>query len=326
MISVNNSDSSISQIKSKFDCIDILGRFGVKAKTGANIICPIHRPQETRPSFNVYGDGQKFKCFSCGASGDCINLFALLAGVDAGQAIKQLGGHEIKRGRPVPKPQVRREPLKLKVDFKTIIADYDSVNYNGLLAELWEMSSFRPGTPTAYIQSCEAVALLNALYCPDEYIYIGGQYDAKKRDRVKQRNDWVRTIEAEDVKYPFFCLNPVSPDGSVNSNGEISFRTSRNIIQHKYTLFENDKVDLRDQAAFWIKMILYDFPVKALIFSGRKSIHAIAETESREIDVLKSIFTDLGFDEQTYDPARTARLPGHWREDSLAFQSIIYLR
>lgn len=328
-VKYNNLDFSISQIKSKFNCIDILGRFSIQAKTGVNILCPIHRPQETRPSFNIYGDGQKFKCFSCGASGDCIDLFATLAGKDTAAAIQELSGHEKQPGRPFPRPPVKQpapEPLKLKTDFKSFIADYESVNYCGLLYELWEISSFRPDFPTRDNPTAEAAAILTALYSPDDYIFIGSQYDAKNPGNVKQRGDWIKTIEADGVKYPLFCLNPVRPEGAANHNGEISFRTSGNIAARKYTLLEHDKADLRDQAAFWHKLIVKGFPVRAIVFSGNKSLHAIVETTPEEIDELRAIFTALGLDGQTYDPARTARLPGHRREDSETFQSIIYLR
>lgn len=38
---------------------------------GRNISCPFH--EDRKPSFRVYA-GERFKCFSCGKSGDVIDL------------------------------------------------------------------------------------------------------------------------------------------------------------------------------------------------------------------------------------------------------------
>lgn len=35
-------------------------------------ICPFH--DDKRPSFTIYDNGHRFKCFSCSASGDCIDF------------------------------------------------------------------------------------------------------------------------------------------------------------------------------------------------------------------------------------------------------------
>jgi hypothetical protein len=39
--------------------------------------CPFHSPDK-HPSFTIYEDGRRFKCFSCGASGDTIDFYCKL--------------------------------------------------------------------------------------------------------------------------------------------------------------------------------------------------------------------------------------------------------
>ena len=188
------------------------------------------------------------------------------------------------------------------------------------------MSDFRPDFQTEEKPRAEAAELLRTLYTPEDFIFLGTQFDAKNPERVKSRDEWIRTIEAGGVEFPLFCLNPVKPEGSTNANGELSFRTSGNIAKQIFALAENDKAPLRDQAAFWLKMIQKGFPVRALIFSGNKSLHSIFEADPEDLPDLKKVFLKLGFDGQTFDPARTARLPGHRRKDTGKFQSILFLK
>ncbi len=332
----SNANSLIIQAKAKNDCISVLNHFGTEVTPGKNICCPIHG--ETNPSCSVYAGGKKAKCFSCGASGDCIDWYAALSGKDKATAIKELARNKLKPAEsqaiPVSKriaprstaPTASNPALNPKADFKSFIVDYADLTHEEILAELQKRSSFQPVSMTDYKSAAEAIAFIEALYDQEDFLFLGDKFDAKKRQHVMLRNSWIKAIEAYGVQHPFICLNPVSPRGALNDDGVLSFRTKRNIAKHKYSLFENDNVDLRDQSVFWYKMILKGFPVMALTFSGNKSLHAVVETQLHEIENLKAVFTRLGFDSKTFDPARQSRLPGHWREDTQKFQKLLYLR
>lgn len=53
-----------------------------------NISCPFH--QDKTPSFHAYDDGRRFKCFSCGESGDIIDFIQKLHACDFKEAVKIL--------------------------------------------------------------------------------------------------------------------------------------------------------------------------------------------------------------------------------------------
>lgn len=329
----NNADSLICQIKETLNCFDVLNMLDIQAHSGKNLICPFHK--ETNPSFSIYDDGKRFKCFGCEVSGDCIDLFVMLSGMDIAAAIKYLAGIKGKpkklqvrlsdRKLPTRRASPTLQALNLKADFQSFIADYSGADHPWFLAELQKASSFSTTISEQKNPAAEAVAFLKAVYCHDEYIFMGGRFDAKKSTHVKRRDEWIKAIEYGGVKFPFFCLNPVNPEGAVNANGELSFRTRQNIAKYRFSLFENDTAALRDQLAFWLKMIRKGFPVRAIVFSGNKSFHAITETEPQDIEELKSVFVRLGFDGKTLEPTRMGRFPGHRREDTELFQSLIYL-
>jgi hypothetical protein len=320
------TETSISDIKSRTDCIDILSKYGIQAKEGKNISCPLGTHADKTPSFNIYAGGEKFKCFSCGVSGDALDLEAAMSGQGLKEVIQTLTGGEIRKPRTQTRPTNKPREITLKSDFSEYVKDYESFSYSSICAELWELSTFRPDYPTEQNPAAEAAEFLRALYEPEDFLFIGSQFDAKNPECVKSRDEWIMSFQADGVQFPLVCVNPVNLDGAANGNGETSFRTAANIAKHRYSLIENDRASLRDQAAFWLKMVKSNFPLRALIFSGNKSLHAIFEADPLELPALKKIFLKLCFDVQTLDPARTARLPGHQREDTGKYQSILFLR
>nr|WP_263326075.1 CHC2 zinc finger domain-containing protein [Neobacillus sp. Marseille-Q6967] len=84
-------DYGICVIKSKIDILAVIEASNLQLrKKGRNYfgLCPFHT--EKTPSFCIDPKKNRFKCFGCGVSGDQINLYARLNGIDNGQAIYQL--------------------------------------------------------------------------------------------------------------------------------------------------------------------------------------------------------------------------------------------
>lgn len=68
------TQTTIQQIVSRIDIIDVVGEFVKLKKRGANYLgnCPFHH--ERTPSFTVSPAKEIFKCFGCGKSGDTITF------------------------------------------------------------------------------------------------------------------------------------------------------------------------------------------------------------------------------------------------------------
>ncbi|GAB1475249.1 DNA primase [Bacillota bacterium] len=87
---VSGGMSTIEEIKSRCDIVDVIGRHVQLKKAGNNYkgLCPFHN--EKTASFMVSGDKQIFTCFGCGASGDVIEFTKRYNNLDFQEAIEKL--------------------------------------------------------------------------------------------------------------------------------------------------------------------------------------------------------------------------------------------
>lgn len=81
---MNNSDI----IKQSITMYDLLDRCGFQLDRHNSMCCPLHR--EKTPSFKVYKDGSRFKCFGCGVGGDVITFAMQYYSLSYNQAIMRL--------------------------------------------------------------------------------------------------------------------------------------------------------------------------------------------------------------------------------------------
>ena len=81
---MNNSDI----IKQHITMYDVLNRCGLQLNRHNAMCCPLHR--EKTPSFKVYKDGSRFKCFGCGIGGDVITFAMNYYSLSYGQAVLRL--------------------------------------------------------------------------------------------------------------------------------------------------------------------------------------------------------------------------------------------
>ncbi len=81
----------VSEIKSKIDPVDFIGRFARLEKSGRNFkaLCPFHT--EKTPSFYVFPDRGTWRCFgSCGEGGDIFSFVQKRENLDFRGALRQL--------------------------------------------------------------------------------------------------------------------------------------------------------------------------------------------------------------------------------------------
>ncbi len=97
--------SSIEEVKSRLDIVEIVGEQVPLKKAGRNFkgLCPFH--QEKTPSFIVFPESQHYHCFGCGAKGDVFTFVMQRENVDFPEALRLLA----RRAGVVLRPPTQQE-------------------------------------------------------------------------------------------------------------------------------------------------------------------------------------------------------------------------
>jgi DNA primase len=96
----------IAQIKARLRIEDVIGRHVELRPAGTRLVAPCPFHQETKPSFSVNPEGGFYYCFGCQASGDVIEFYRAINGLEFGEAVEALAreaGLETRR-RPAYQP------------------------------------------------------------------------------------------------------------------------------------------------------------------------------------------------------------------------------
>lgn len=104
--------NDFEQIKSKIDIVDVVGRYVSLRRAGGALVglCPFHG--DKTPSFSVSQRLQKFRCWSCGESGDVVDFICKIENKGKKEAIETLLGG----GSIVDIPQVKKVAENAKKD------------------------------------------------------------------------------------------------------------------------------------------------------------------------------------------------------------------
>ena len=80
----------IEEIRSRIDPVEVIGRRVELKKTGNSFAasCPFHA--DRTPSFRVFPDSKRFKCFGCGARGDVFEFLRRFEGKDFRTVVREL--------------------------------------------------------------------------------------------------------------------------------------------------------------------------------------------------------------------------------------------
>lgn len=119
---------AIQAVKAKLDFVEIVRRYVDLRLIGGRWAgpCPFH--QETKPSFYVHADQGFYHCFGCQASGDVIDFYQRVNGLDFKDALTQLAaeaGVELGAARAAdPEDRKRRELERVCREMHSLAAEY----------------------------------------------------------------------------------------------------------------------------------------------------------------------------------------------------------
>ena len=153
-----------------------------------------------------------------------------------------------------------------------------------------------------------------------KYIPSKGHYDRTSGQLIEELNkckgDIGSVLGDYDTKAgAWIRFNPLDGKGVKNEN----------VSEFRYALVESDSIEVEKQKAIIQDM---ELPVATMVFSGKKSIHAIVRIDAKDyneyrkrVDYLYSICEKSGLkiDTQNRNPSRLSRMPGVIRNQSKQF-------
>ena len=81
----------VELLKDNIDCYMVLNEIGATVTRSGQVYCPFCADAFSRkPGAGVYADGERYKCFVCGLSGDVITLAQEHTGGDFKEAVEWL--------------------------------------------------------------------------------------------------------------------------------------------------------------------------------------------------------------------------------------------
>ena len=175
------------------------------------------------------------------------------------------------------------EPEKQLIKYLETL--FDSTENVGYVTESWKKDDkYMPSKGCSDRTAGELIEALNR---------CGGDIGAVLGDYNPEVGAWIR-------------FNPLDGKGVKDSN----------VTDYRYALIESDSLDLAKQNAIIREL---ELPVAALVFSGKKSLHAIIKVEAadyneyrKRVDYLYDICRKNGLqiDKQNRNPSRLSRMPG----------------
>ncbi|KHK04051.1 DNA primase [Desulfovibrio sp. TomC] len=109
---MKNDSGVVAAVKARANIVEIVGRYVNLRPVGSRLVgpCPFH--QETKGSFNVHPDKGFFHCFGCQASGDVIDFYCRINGLEFREGLERLAselGVDLGRVRSDPRAAAKKQ-------------------------------------------------------------------------------------------------------------------------------------------------------------------------------------------------------------------------
>jgi len=169
------------------------------------------------------------------------------------------------------------------------------------------------------------------MFPEDDFVFSGGNLQPGTDKTIRPVCELAVTGSAG----PFVIINPFSGMPAPKKSGDgVTYRGDACVKHFRHCLVEFDNKSIEEQIRFWSAIQL---PIKAIIHTGNKSLHAWIDLSGESIGSLeqweKSIKIDLyekrlkplGVDMACSNPSRLSRLPGVFRVEKQQWQRLLWL-
>jgi len=108
---MKNDSGAVAAVKARANIAEVVGRYVNLRPVGNRLVgpCPFH--QETKGSFNVHPEKGFFHCFGCQASGDVIDFYCRINGLEFREGLERLAsevGVDLGRARSDPRAAAKK--------------------------------------------------------------------------------------------------------------------------------------------------------------------------------------------------------------------------
>ncbi|CCY19970.1 primase C terminal 2 (PriCT-2) [Eubacterium sp. CAG:786] len=185
--------------------------------------------------------------------------------------------------------------------------------------------------PADWDPAQEIIRYLEALFEPEEKVgYVMQSYEKDNRYVPANKGAYDRTAgQLVELLKRYGDVGAVLGDYNPRAGAWIRFNPldgkgikNENVSEFRYALVESDNVDIETQNAIIREL---ELPVAVLVYSGKKSLHAIVHIDAdnyeeyrRRVDFLYQICQKNGLqpDTQNRNPSRLSRIPGVQRGEN----------
>jgi hypothetical protein len=181
------------------------------------------------------------------------------------------------------------------------------------------------------VQRDNASQLIRVLQPRGAYLFCGDKHHTG-REFIQTRREWDNLLKINDL--PHWIPNALTGKPGLKRDGGESYRCAESVLNHKYLLYtcEARETGLKQQAAF-LRSKIYDWNIRAIVYSGGESLHAIlgVNCESKEAwnsaktRTFKHELALWGANPKGFSACCLSRLPGHRRQGTGKLQSLVWL-
>ena len=209
---------------------------------------------------------------------------------------------------------------KNEIIYQSTWPKFNQEKYNLVTAEevyaydMWESSPVRYMDDRSY-----AFIIIHELFEGNPYLCCGLSNTVFE---AKRKHEWSKS---ELSKQQFIVPNPCLAESGLTKEGKVSAHCLGNTGTREYLVIEQDQ-GTQDQQCAIIKHLKEYMPLRMVLSSGGKSLHAWFDCKGKHDDELLKFMreaVELGADDATWGKAQFVRMPDGLRDNGNR-QSVFY--